>query len=127
MPKNAGSQAVRVLFVAAIVAAIAGALDPRFPFGLADYDWAFHLFAFSVLTILGAMVNWPLWAVAIVVGFLGALIELAQELVPSRSASLRDIFLNVAGIGIGLLVILIARMVLPSLSDRFLARLRWRG
>jgi len=97
------------LFLVAATLALAGALDPHFPFGLADYDWAFHLLAFSVLTIIGAWIGWPLSVVVLIVGGASALIEVAQGLVPTRTVSTRDIFLNVAGIAIGMAIVLSMR------------------
>ena len=91
--------------MAARGAAIVGALDPHFPFGLADYDWAFHLIAFSSLTALGAWMGWNTATVVLVVGSASVLIELSQSLVPTRSVSGRDVLMNAAGIGAGLLVV----------------------
>jgi hypothetical protein len=99
------------LFFAAIAAAIAGALDPHFPLGLADYDWAFHLLAFSVLIIAGAWIGWRLLPVFFVVGFTGVLIELAQAMVPTRSFSARDLLLNAFGMGIGLIAVISMRIL----------------
>jgi hypothetical protein len=74
------------LFVVALCAAFAGALEPRFPFGLADYDWAFHLIAFSFLTVAGSWIGWPLWLLVLLIGFAGVSIELAQAALPNTNS-----------------------------------------
>jgi VanZ family protein len=54
----------------------------------------------------------------LVVAAASALIELAQGLVPTRTVSSRDILLNVAGIAIGLALVVAARVIRRWLRTR---------
>ena len=89
------------LFVVLIVAAVAGALEQNFPLRLADYDWAFHIGVFFVLTVIGYGSGWPIGKTIAVIMGTGIGIEFAQSLIPSRSASVRDVGMNCVGIAFG--------------------------
>ena len=94
------------LFLIMIAAASASALGPHFPFGLADYDWAFHICTFLFLTLVGIGFGWSIRTTATLISLIGAAIEMGQIFIPTRSATLRDIGLNFVGIALGIAVVI---------------------
>lgn len=96
-------------FLGLILAAMASALQPRFPFGLADYDAAFHIGTFGLLALAAPLIRWPIWRSAFALFSVGLIIEAIQALEPTRSASWRDVLFNAVGIGIGVVAIIALR------------------
>ena len=103
-------------FLGLVLAAVASALQPRFPFGLADYDAAFHVGTFGILTLASPLVRWPIWRSALALFAVGLAIEAIQTLEPTRSASWRDVLFNAVGIGIGVVAIIAFRTVQQRLG-----------
>lgn len=111
-PRSRLSRRLQVAaFLGLILAAVASALQPRFPFGLADYDAAFHVGTFGFLTIAAPLVRWPMWRAALALFSVGLAIEAVQALEPTRSASWRDVLFNAVGIAIGVAAVVAVRRV----------------
>ena len=76
---------------------------PKFAAGLGDYPDLQHFLAFVLLALLVAAARWPIarWpAITALVGY-AVLTELAQAVIPGRTADLWDGLANLAGLAVG--------------------------
>jgi VanZ family protein len=98
----------RLIWVGVLVAGIAWAVRPLEP-GQGPENWApgadkvHHFWVFTLLFWAGhRWAAWrPAWALALALLVYGVVMELAQGLTPSRSASLADLLADAFGIAIG--------------------------
>jgi VanZ family protein len=84
------------------------ALAPQgVPLPIRTTDVALHLFAFTYLTAALGNAYFPLsrwWIPALCMLGYGVLLEVVQHFLPPRTAELKDLVVDVAGIALGLLV-----------------------
>lgn len=101
----------RALLLALLIAITWLALSPAPPPGMdTGWDKANHLLAFGSLAFSAAWAFWPRprlwgWLVLALMAY-GVGIELAQSLLPPRSADWRDVLADALGIASGLLAAL---------------------
>ena len=96
--RNLISNAMGLLFLVLILGvALAGALRPEIPFGLADYDTELHFALYAALALAAAQFGWGSLATLSVVFAISTVLELAQLQIPDRTFSGWDMVSNFAG------------------------------
>jgi len=85
---------------------------------------ALHVPAYAVLVIIASRcllgsprIRWATILVALACCAYGALLEALQALIPGRTGSILDALLNVVGVGVGLAVIVAARLARSRLAN----------
>jgi hypothetical protein len=84
-----------------------------------------HMLSFGVLAMLGLAARWPIprWGIAVLLVFYAGMTEIAQSLLPPRTAELQDWLQDLAGIILGavlcwIIALMVGALLKPKIREQ---------